>query len=45
MGTATRTNPTRVALLALAPFAKAVVGIDRIPAGRGVYLYGPESIR
>ena len=35
----------KLALLALAPFGKEVVGIGRIPAGRDVYIRGPEPIR
>ncbi len=35
----------KLALLALTPFGKEIVDIDRIPAGRDVYLRGPEPIR
>jgi uncharacterized membrane protein YccF (DUF307 family) len=34
----------KLALLSLAPFGKEVVGVDRIPAGRQVYLRGPSPI-
>ena len=35
----------KLALLALVPFGKTVVSIDRIPAGRDVWLRGPQPIR
>ena len=35
----------KLALLALAPFGKEVVSLDRIPDGRDVYMRGPEPIR
>ncbi len=34
----------KLALLALAPFGKTVVDIDRIPTGRDVWMRGPQPI-
>ncbi len=35
----------KLALLALVPFGKTVVSVDRIPADRAVWMRGPEPIR